>query len=195
MEKKLKLSEDEKEIVSYSTDLVIHNFITLIAISLVAWFLGCLQTALTATFVSALFRALSGGAHSESPINCTIISVIMSAIIGISSIIYGELPALIVITFILLVTIISLKIFWVLAPVDSQAKPITSESHRMKLRQLSIMAVVILSVLNVFFVNSSPAVFSQYALASSFAMSWQAFTLTSPGHKFRNRIDSLARKS
>lgn len=194
MKDNLTLNNDEEEIVAYSTEMILHNFITLSVVFLASWLAGCLPTAMTATFFVAVFRALTGGAHSESPVNCTIISTFAAVIIGETSIILGEAPRLYVIVLGILIFPVSLKFFLVLAPVDSPAKPITSKPHRKKLRMLSITALVSLFFIEGLLLIINKPVFFQYIAAASLAVAWQTFTLTSPGHKFRDNIDYVLNK-
>lgn len=195
MRKNLNFSDEEEEVVVYSFEMLFNYFFTFTLICLAAWFLGCLSTALTGTLVISLLRVFSGGAHSNASINCTFVSVVAATLIGKVSIIYGnQIPALVNITFVLVVFLISFRIMWVLAPVDNPAKPITSESHRKQLRRLSLAAVASISALQLALININYSFFSQYSLVAGLGVAWQTFTLTPAGHKFVHVIDIVLNK-
>lgn len=195
MRKDLNFSDEEEEVVIYGFEMFFHNFFTVAAICLVAWLLECLSTALTALTVATLLRSFSGGAHNESPLNCTLKCVVVYTLIGKASIIYGiQIPVLLNITFVLAVLLISLRIMWVLAPVDNPAKPITSESHRKHLRRLSLAAVVSISALQLALLKLNYSLYAQYSLAASLGVVWQTFTLTAAGHKFVSIFDDICNR-
>lgn len=192
MRKNLNLNEEEEELAAYSFEMIFHSFITFVAICLTTWLLGCLQTTLIAIFVASLLRILSGGAHSVSPVNCTLLTVLVAAFMGKISLIYSnQIPALVNIILVSIVLLFSMRIIWVLAPVDSPAKPITSKNHQRQLRNLSVATVFSISALQLILMKLNYSYFSQYTLAASLGIIWQTFTLTPAGHKFFSTIDSI----
>ncbi len=195
MRENLNLSEDQQEIAAYGFEMILHNFLTLGAVILAGWLLGCLPAALTATFAASVLRALSGGAHSESAANCTLISVLLAVLIGKTAIVLGsQVPLPAIISVVLLISSISLKVIWVLAPVDSPAKPITNEIHRRNLRTLSLVTVTIISAVQLSLTILNPGFFTPYALAVSLGLAWQTFSLTAAGHRFSKRLDHIINK-
>ncbi|HOV79672.1 MAG TPA: accessory gene regulator B family protein [Bacillota bacterium] len=195
MRKNLNFGDEEEEIVIYSFEMLFNCFFTIALICLTAWLSGCLPTALTATLVVLLLRSFSGGAHSSASINCTFISAVAAVSIGKISIICGsQMPATANIIFVLAVLLISLRIMWVLAPVDSAAKPVTSDSHRRQLRALSLAAVTAISALQLVILSFDYGLFARYSLAVSLGTAWQTFTLTRAGHKFVSMFDDIINK-
>jgi len=195
MRKNLNFSNEEEEVVVYGFEMFFHNSFTIAATCLAAWLLGCLSTTLTTLLVATLLRSFSGGAHNESPLNCTLKCVVVYTSIGKVSIVYGnQIPALANVVFVLAVLLISFKIIWALAPVDSTAKPINSESHRRHLRRLSLAAVVAISALQLALLKLNYSFFSQYSLAAGLGVAWQSFTLTQAGHKFVSIFDDIVNK-
>lgn len=195
MRENLNLSGDQEEIAAYGFEMILHNFLTLGIIVLAGWLLGCLPAALISTFAASVLRALSGGAHSESAANCSLISVVLAVLIGKTATIFGgQVPLPATISVVLLITLISLKVIWVLAPVDSPAKPITNEIHRKNLRTLSLVALTIISAVQLSLTILNPGFFAPYALAVSLGVVWQTFTLTAAGHRFSKRLDYLINK-
>lgn len=195
MRKNLSLNKDQEAVVVYSFEVLILNFFTLGSIYLLAWALHCLSTTFTAVLAIFILRSLSGGAHSESPVNCILVSALLVTLIGKITITYGnQLPVSMSIILIVAILLVSMKIISVFAPVDSPSKPITSESHRKHLRRLSLVAVVAITVLQLILIEINYNVFSQYMLAASLGIAWQTFTLTPAGHKFGRGIDFFLNK-
>lgn len=195
MRRNLNFGDDEEEIAVYSFEMLFNHFFTLAAICLTAWLLGCLPTALTATLVVLLLRFFSGGAHSSASVNCTFISAVVAVSIGKVSIICGsQMPAVVNIIFVLAVLLISLRIMWVLAPVDSPAKPVTSASRRRQLRGWSLAVVAAAAALQLALLKLDYSFFARYSLAAGLGVAWQAYTLTPAGHKFVSGIDHIFNK-
>jgi hypothetical protein len=89
----------------------------------------------------------------------------------------------------LLGSIFSLLTFYILAPVDSPAKPITSVEKRHKFKHLSVAltSLITLGQITLLITGNSPAL----VLAVSLGTWWQAFTLTGAGHRFASIVDNL----
>jgi len=194
-EKNLNLSEDDKEVAAYSVDIAILTIMPLVAIIIAAGLLGCLPTALTAVLTISALRVLSGGAHSECPINCSIISVALAVSIGKASMIFGnQIPVLASAFFVVIVSGISLQVVSLLAPVETAANPITDDNRRQKLRKLSLAAVIFITVLQLILLYVNPETFTRYVLAAGLGVTWQTFSLTPYGYKFGHWADLILNK-
>jgi len=96
-------------------------------------------------------RRLSGGAHFNAPLKCLVLGAVIYSLIGIiaAKLVMYELTNQIMLSFILLV---SLLLVFILAPVDSAAKPIHSRGFRIILKSSSIgfvvLSLIFISVIN-----------------------------------------------
>ncbi|QGP93892.1 Accessory regulator protein B [Neomoorella glycerini] len=190
LKEKLNLTPDEEEIAIYGLQVIIYPLISLLSISLVGWLLGCLYTTLAATLTAAFLRLWSGGAHSRSPLTCTLLGAFVSPALGKISLVLAPLLS----PFHLLLTIILgslLSLFFVgrLAPVDSPAKPLLSPQYRQRMRRLSITSVFLIAAVQITLLATAEA--PAVVLALSLGLWWQTFTLTRAGHRFATLIDEI----
>ncbi|WP_338824859.1 Accessory gene regulator protein B [Moorella humiferrea] len=190
LKEKLNLTPDEEEIALYGLQVIIYPLISLLSISLVGWLLGCLYTTLAATLTAAFLRLWSGGAHSRSPLTCTLLGAVVSPALGKTSLILTpHLSPFNLFVIVILGSLLSLTFVWRLAPVDSPAKPLLSPEYRQRMRRLSITSVFFIAAVQIALLAAAgaPAV----VLALSLGLWWQTFTLTRAGHRFATLIDEI----
>ncbi|PRR75078.1 accessory gene regulator ArgB-like protein [Neomoorella humiferrea] len=190
LKEKLNLTPDEEEIALYGLQVIIYPLISLLSISLVGWLLGCLYTTLAATLTAAFLRLWSGGAHSRSPLTCTLLGAVVSPALGKTSLILTpHLSPFNLFIIVILGSLLSLTFVWRLAPVDSPAKPLLSPEYRQRMRRLSITSVFFIAAVQIALLATAgaPAV----VLALSLGLWWQTFTLTRAGHRFATLIDEI----
>ena len=187
---KLNLTPDEEEVARYGLQVLVYTLTGLITICLAGWLLGCFWTTLAVCLTAACLRLFSGGAHSNSPLTCTLLGMVIVPLLGKTAAFTAffftpQSLSLIVVPGLIL----SLIIIWRLAPVDSPAKPITSLDYRKKLHFLSIAAVLLLTSGQAFLLLKGQA--PTVVLALSLGLWWQAFTLTQAGHRFATFTDKF----
>ncbi|MGI6286134.1 accessory gene regulator B family protein [Neomoorella humiferrea] len=190
LKEKLNLTPEEEEIALYGLQVIIYPLISLLSISLVGWLLGCLYTTLAATLTAAFLRLWSGGAHSRSPLTCTLLGAVVSPALGKTSLILTpHLSPFNLFVIVILGSLLSLTFVWRLAPVDSPAKPLLSPEYRQRMRRLSITSVFFIAAVQIALLAAAgaPAV----VLALSLGLWWQTFTLTRAGHRFATLIDEI----
>ncbi|CEP66210.1 Accessory gene regulator B [Moorella glycerini] len=190
LKEKLNLTPEEEEIALYGLQVIIYPLISLLSISLVGWLLGCLYTPLAATLTGAFLRLWSGGAHSRSPLTCTLLGAVVSPALGkISLVVAPLLNSFHLFIIVILGSLLSLAFVWRLAPVDSPAKPLLSPEYRQRMRRLSVTSIFFIAVVQIVLLATAgvPAV----VLALSLGLWWQTFTLTRAGHRFATLIDEI----
>ncbi len=196
LRKKLELTTEQEELALYSLEVFIYTGSAFLGVGLAGWLLGCLPATLIVALTIFVLRCFSGGAHSESPLGCIILSVLLiplTAKFVVLSAPFFSLPFLLILIF--FGFLLSLFLVWRLAPVDTPAKPVFSESRRRQLRILSLAMVgfvfFIQSGLSYFY-PSPVAVMAIPALAAG--LFWQVFSLTGPGQRFFAVLDKLKTK-
>ncbi|KYH32898.1 accessory gene regulator ArgB-like protein [Neomoorella mulderi] len=190
LKEKLNLTPDEEEIALYGLQVIIYPLISLLSISLVGWVLGCLYTTLAATLTAAFLRLWSGGAHSRSPLTCTLLGAVVSPALGKLSLVLAPLlNSFHLFIIVILGSLLSLAFIWRLAPVDSPAKPLLSPEYRKRLRRLSITSVFFIAAVQIALLAAAGA--QAVVLALSLGLWWQTFTLTRAGHRFATLIDEI----
>jgi accessory gene regulator B len=138
----LDYSEDKKEIIAYAIETACLFIIGSLLIMLIGYILNAFWAAVYAAVFGGLLRRVSGGAHFNSPLKCMIFGSVIYGLIGFFAMKMIDL-GLINNYFLLLILLFSLLTVSVLAPVDSEAKPLHSGSFKTKLKAASIIFIIV----------------------------------------------------
>ncbi len=185
---RLGLSPDEEEIARYGLQCLVYTTAGFLAVVLSGWLLGCLLPALVAASAAAFLRAFSGGAHSSSPVTCTLLGALVAGLLGKAAVLAARFPAgarlfLVAAAFLLSWAVVILR-----APVASPARPL-SPAHRQKLRLLALAATPLLGAGAGALAAAGRA--PELGLAAACGALWQAFSLTAAGHEFASLVDKI----
>lgn len=193
LKKQLDLTPDQEEIAVYGLQVIFYPLVEFGFICLAGWLLGSLGTTVIIAIIAALLRLFSYGAHSESPITCALLGIIVFPALGTVALIvtpmlnYSSLLLIIGLGF-----IVAIYTVWRLAPADSPAKPINSIEERKKLHQQSIITVLFITAIQIALLLLKTHIIA-VVLAMSLGLWWQAFMLTSAGHWFATLLDKFIR--
>lgn len=138
---RLNSSDNEKEIYSYSIEVLISLFINFIILSITAFILRKPVELITFIIFFSGLRTFAGGYHAKTHIECISLSLCLFIISALSSTYLREYGNLILILGILF----SIIMVFVLAPSESGNKPL-SKKERMKYKTISRIIVTVLSV-------------------------------------------------
>lgn len=194
LQKELQIDDEKKSIIEYGIYAFIQMFISVFLVAIFGYIFDVFLESLIISFVGAILRKYSGGAHASTSLNCSIIGVIFTVIP--SYIIKKYYYNINYIIFIGIVwCIVSYIITYKLAPVDSPNKPVKKIDKIRRLKRGSIVIITIYMIIVIFNIalyyitkNNS---FLVYSLCVYIGASWQIFTLTKCGHNTINIIDSL----
>lgn len=194
LKNQLNLNEDKASIIEYGLFAFFHMSISILLVAVIGLIFNVMIEALIISFVVAILRKFSGGAHASTALNCAIVGVLISIIpayitknlnFNINYIIFIGIP----------LYIISLIIVYKLAPVDSPNKPIKKQEKIKKLKKGSIILLSIYMIIVAFnviiYYISKNHIFLVYSACIYIGMLWQVFTLTKYGHILVNIVDSL----
>jgi accessory gene regulator B len=82
----LNLNVDQEAIALYGLQVFTYTFVDFILVILAGWILGCLSATLAVVLTASCLRGVSGGAHSNSPLICALLGMIMSPVLGMLAI-------------------------------------------------------------------------------------------------------------
>lgn len=192
----LNFNDDTEEVVIYGAINLIQTIVSFLLTIVIGFIFGVLYESLVFIIIVSILKKYSGGAHASSPGRCLFIgsTISVSFSLLISKILYKQNISCITVIGILCV-IISSYIVIKKAPVDSENKPITSNTMRQRLKRDSIVTILICSIVMIIvmliFMAYSNIVYIKIFECISFGLLWQSFTLTKPTIKFLHKIDSL----
>ena len=194
LQSELQLDDEKKSIIEYGIYAFMQMFISVFLVAILGYLFNVFIESLIISFVGAILRKYSGGAHASTALNCSIIGVILTVMPSyIISKYYYNVNWIILIG--IICCTISYIIIYKLAPVDSPNKPIKKLEKIKKLKRGSIviftvyMVIVIFNIILYYITKNN--IFLVYSLCIYIGALWQVFTLTKYGHIVVNIIDSL----
>lgn len=165
----LDYEETKKEIIAYSIETSLLAVMGWFFLVLIGYALNVLVPTVLAASFGSLLRKVSGGAHLNDPIRCMAFGTFMYCAIGLIAnrlVNYAYNPVYSVI-----ILIVSLGLVSFLAPVDSESKPIHSQTLRIKLKVAS-MVFVLVTLLIVAFSNHN-----SLSISAALGIAYQSITL------------------
>lgn len=148
----LNYNEDKREIIAYAIETALLFVLGTLLIIFLGYAFDALVPAVFAAIFGSILRRVSGGAHFNTPLKCMIFGALAYGLIGVlvkQALAYDLNNQIILMIFLL----ISFLIVALLAPVDSEAKPIHSSSLKVKLK-VSSMVIVIVTFLIISFIDN-----------------------------------------
>jgi accessory gene regulator B len=151
--REINLDEDREEIIAYAIETMLLSIVGFILIILVGFLFGAAFPAAMAAISGGLLRRLSGGAHFNTPYKCLAFGALVYGLLGLA---VKAIVATIGFSLSLNIPLLigALLLVGILAPVDSEAKPIHSSDLRKKLKVSSIIFVLVIFLLAFFLENS-----------------------------------------
>jgi len=133
------VTPDQKEIIKYTVMQLLGELIKTLILVAIVWPFGVAHLLLIAIFSMGIYRIPSGGAHSKSHIACfvTSTSLFMSNVI-LSSLLKGPYLDIVYI----FIFLFNIPVIWLLAPADTEMKPVVSKKQRKLLKILSFICMI-----------------------------------------------------
>ena len=194
LKKELNLDEDKRSIIEYGIFSFLHIVLSILLVMIFGLIFDVMIEALIISFIAAILRKFSGGAHASTSTNCAISGILIS-VIPAYIIKHTSLTSNHIIFIGILLYITAFIVIYKLAPVDSPNKPIKKQE---KIKRLKRGSIIILSIYMII-VSINISMFYIYKVNSLLLYSsciyigilWQVFTLTKYGHIVVNKMDSL----
>ena len=135
--REINLGEDREEIIAYAIETMLLSIVGFILIILVGFLFGAAFPAAMAAISGGLLRRLSGGAHFNTPYKCLAFGALVYGLLGLA---VKAIVATIGFSLSLNIPLLigALLLVGILAPVDSEAKPI----HSSDLQKLKVSSII-----------------------------------------------------
>ncbi len=177
--------------MTYVIEVLTLTLLGIVVTLLLGLLLGVLPGTATGLLVAFLFRHSAGGAHSNSPWRCGIITAVVYPLIALLAVRLSMLkepyPDMLTAAAVLL----GLAAVIILAPVDSPAAPIISPLRRKKLKRISVVIMLMLVVFLVVLRQSQWDYAGQIQICVALNIIWLSFMLSKQGHKFISLLDNI----
>ena len=191
LQNELNLNNERTEVISFGLYTLFTAVSGFVAVIVVGYIVGAVKLSLTAAVTSAIFRAISGGAHSARLRNCTILGAIVSPGIAlVSRWVSPWMPDLLLFFLVAVTWLLSLASVYKFAPADTPKRPITRPEERKKFRRLSF-AFLFIWIIGLTITAVMKLYSCDFILASTLGLLWQANSITPKGYRFVERFDKL----
>lgn len=177
---------DQTGFISYGAEILLGSIVKLSILFFVAIIMNVILEVTVLLFITGLIRTLSGGAHCSAYYRCLVTSVLILTALGyLIKNIYPFIK-LLPVAVLLGITVISICLYWCYAPQAPSNKPFKNREMELAFRWYTLITVVTLSIISIALGTDN-----LIAWVMAFALLWQAFTLTSAGHRFIGLWDIL----
>lgn len=185
------LPAEKENILAYVIEVLAINIANALFTLLLGLLLGVLPGTIACLVVVALFRQTAGGAHSNSPWRCAVVTILVFPLLALFAAFLSSLkqPYTDILTAAAIVTgfvSVILK-----APVDSPSAPIISDARRRKLKSLSIIIMLVIAAAVLFLRTSDLPYASGLRFCLILSVLWISFILSNSGHRLMVFIDNI----
>lgn len=185
------LQPDKEEVLTYIIEVLAINFGNVLATLILGALLGVLPGTVACLMTVAILRHTAGGAHSNSPVRCALVTILLFPSMALLAVMLSKLDITYNDYFMFTAILTALITITILAPVESPSAPIISKIRRKKLKFLSIAAIIFLSAA-ILTARADIWNLPQEIINSMIiAILWGTFILTKPAHKVMTFIDSI----
>lgn len=185
------LSAEEEAVIAYTIEILTINLVNLVLTLMIGRLLGVLYGTAVCLAVVILFRHTAGGAHSQSPYRCAMLTIVTFPILALIAKEISLLDTLYTDGMIFIAIGIGVFAVSILAPVDNPAAPIISPVRRKKLKILSLGVVILISSIILFLRYSNWEGSSYFQQCLALGVLWSSFILSRSGHRFMYLIDKI----
>lgn len=193
--KELSYPDEQKRVIAYGLIAIFQSLLMTTIVLLIGFILNTFIESAIMCFAVSILRKYSGGSHACSIASCTIIGIIFCTVFALISKMLGTVltsPIFLLITGILIFGF-ALIIAILKAPVDSPNKPIRSVQKKKKMKNFTLIILIIYFVISMILLlnfNRSPAFISAF-ISLLFSVAWQMSSLTIPGKTILGGLDRL----
>ncbi len=184
-------SRENEAVLAYVIEVLAINLVNTVILISLGLIFDVLTTIIACMITMALLRFTAGGAHSNNPWRCAVVTAfVFLSIALISSYLFptNQLYINITATFTIIFTVFSIIRF---APVDSPSAPIISAVRRKRLRLMSLFVVAFLAAAVVFLQQFNLIYTREIQVAIILCALWGSLNLTGIGHRVMALIDKI----
>lgn len=180
--------KDEQEVLIFGSEVFFGMILGTVVTLLLAYILGLHMAVFFMIVVSLAIRKTAGGAHSDDPTNCLIISALVYNVLALfakETVVYilHYIEYLVLTTF-----VIGIILVWKYSPVESPQKPL-GQSQKRNLRRLAIIVTILIFILQIMATKSQSLDYMQINYSVCLILLWQFFMLSSKGHSLIHLVD------
>ncbi len=185
------LDRENEIVLAYIIEVLFLNAVNLLFTLLLGWTLGVLPGTAACIAAAVMFRHTAGGAHSNSPWRCALITIALFPALALLASYLSGLKLIYTDILSLAAFLIGLVSVAVLAPADTPAAPVVSPVRRKRLKALSILVFMLIAIAAAFFRKSAWICAGEIQLCLVLSLLWTSFNLSKPGHRLMSLIDRI----
>ncbi|MGI5840128.1 MAG: accessory gene regulator ArgB-like protein [bacterium] len=191
---KVHLSQEKKEIITYSLDILSSSAVNIFFSLLIASLFGVVVYTALIMLVSAFMRYFSGGAHCTTSGRCIMAGALTTPLLGLIasrisiSLIDCSKQTLLIVCMVIFAFAYFSILLW--APADTPGKPISTKLEKTLLRRVSLFCTTLLAVICSLIIFLPSLSFLLLFLAPILiGVGWQSFSLSPLGYMVVHSLD------
>lgn len=188
------LEREKEAVLAYAIEMLVITLGNILFALLLAALLGVLPGVAACLIAAFLFRHTAGGAHSNSPWRCAVITITIYPALALLAVFLARLGSTFADALSAAAILTGLITIIVLAPVDSPAAPIISPHRRKKLKILSLVVFTGIAAAIILLRWSEWAYAPQVRVSLLLTVFWVSFMLGKPGHRMMCLVDEIKLK-
>lgn len=188
------LAQEKEVILTYAIEVLVINMLNICLALLLGFFLGVLPGTVACLVTAFFFRHTAGGAHSNSPWRCGLVTVTVFPLIALLGTYLSSLGQSYIDVIIAAGVFVSVVKILQSAPVDNPDAPIISPLRRKKLKTGSLIVLLGIALVLVFLRQSPWPYAQQVQLCLALSVLWVSLMLSSYGRRIMAWIDGISIK-
>lgn len=188
LRREIQASEETAEVVQFGLEVFLSTMFSIAVTLIFAAVGGVIPQAFAAFMGVTSVRVFAGGAHCSTASRCAVVSGLVFAGLGMAAIAAAPYLSFYFNGWLAAILVLGLVATYILAPVDSEAKPIINEAYRQRLHRLSMLAIIVMVALIYTVARLFPDA-NTIAIAASMGLVWQCFILTDWAHRLFLNIE------
>lgn len=185
------LSPEKETVITYAIEVLVITLCNALLTLLLGLLLGVLPVTAACLITVLILRHTAGGAHSNSPWRCTIITTLTFPLLALLATFLTRFNLIFSDVLSAFAIVTGLVAVIVLAPVDNPAAPIISPVRRKRLKILSLMAFVLIAALIAILGKVSWEHAPAFRNGLSLSILWISFILSRTGHRIIAYADGI----
>lgn len=186
---------EQEAVLAFAIEVLTLNLLNIISTLLLGALLSVLAGTIACLITALLFRHSAGGAHSNSPIRCAAVTIAIFPLLALLGAYFSRLGQGYVDILSAMAFGVGMIAMILLAPVDSSAAPIISPLRRRKLKNLSIIFMILVTAVTLWFRGNQWHYAETVRACVNLTLLWTSFMLTGWGHNLMSFIDNISFQS
>jgi len=185
------LGADKQAELAYVIELLTITILDAVLVLTFGWVLGVFWGTLTCLLTIAAFRHNAGGGHSESPYRCALVTMVVFPLLALAARYVSSWDYFLTDALSFVSVVVGFALIAIYAPVDNAKAPIVSPVRRQRLKKISLIIMMIVTLVIAGLRFSAWERANEIRMCLVMGLLWFSFNLTPIGKRLWLWIDAI----